>query len=44
MVVLCAQLEVYHDDADLGAGDDQDDEDQEEESEQVVELKWVVES
>ena len=44
VVVLCAQLEVYHDDADLGAGDDQDDEDQEEESEQVVELKWVVES
>ena len=41
VVVLRAELEVDHDDADLGAGDHQDDEDQKEEPEQVVELVFV---
>lgn len=35
---LCTQLEINHDDADLGAGDHQNDEDQEEEAKQVIEL------
>lgn len=35
---LCTQLEVYHDNTNLRAGDDQDDENQEEEPKQVVEL------
>ena len=38
VVVLGAQLEVAHDDGDLGAGDDEDDEDQHEEAEDVVVL------
>lgn len=38
MVVLRAQLEVAHDDGDLGAGDDEDDKDEEQEAEHVVEL------
>jgi hypothetical protein len=35
---LAAELEVAHDDRDLGAGDREDDKHQEEETEQVVEL------
>ena len=38
MVVLGAELEVAHDDRDLGAGDDQDEEDEEQEAKHVVEL------
>ena len=41
MIVLCAELEIDHDDADLRAGDDQDDEDEKEESEEIVELVLV---
>lgn len=35
---LSTELEVDHNDADLGTGDDQDDEHQEEEAKEVVEL------
>ena len=38
MVVLGAELEVAHDDGDLGARDDEDQEDEHEEAEDVVEL------
>ena len=41
MIVLCAELEIDHDDADLRAGHDQDDEDEKEESEEVVELVLI---
>lgn len=44
---FCTELEVNHDDADLGAGDHQDDEDQKQEAKKVVELilpdsLWVM--
>ncbi len=41
VIVLGAELEIDHDDADLRAGDDQDDEDEKEESEEIVELVLV---
>ena len=41
VIVLGAELEIDHDDADLRAGHDQDDEYEKEESEEIVELVFV---
>ena len=41
VVVLGAELEIDHDDADLRARDDEDDENEKEESEEIVELVLV---
>lgn len=35
---LCTELEINHDNADLGAGNHQDDEYQEQEAKEVIEL------
>ncbi len=41
MIVLGAELEIDHDDADLRAADDENDEYEKEESEEIVELVLV---